>query len=66
MLYICYDYAVMGKYLGVDNNWFKNPHISGVSFHDDIVDHIRLIDRVEDVNSRFGTEVCVTDEKHWF
>jgi hypothetical protein len=44
MLYICYDYAVMGKYLGVDNNWFKNPHISGVSFHDDIVDHIRLID----------------------
>ena len=50
--------------LGVDLDTLQNPDIRFIFFHEDFVHHIRLIDRVEDVGRRLGSELCGTDEQH--
>jgi hypothetical protein len=49
---------------GIDLDALQDPDVSFISFHEDFVHHIRLVNRVEDVGRRLRSELCGTDEQH--
>ena len=50
--------------VGVDLNRLEDPDIGYAFLDQNFVHHIRLVNRIEDVGRRLGSELCGTDEQH--
>ena len=49
---------------GIDLNTLQDPDVGFAFLDQNFVHHIRLVNRVEDVGRRLGSELCGTDEQH--